>query len=65
MEIPEKYRDIYSKAIEKDSELEKGKGVLKPKNIVVRQVENIIRLENDIEASKKILKGYGISTDSI
>ena len=65
MKIPEKYRDIYSQAKQKDSKLEKGKNILSPRNLVVRHVQQMIRLENDIEAAKQQLKEYGIDTNTI
>lgn len=65
MEIPEKYRKIYLQAVEKDSELEKGKGVLKSRKINERQVKNMIRCDYEIARAKQKLRDHGIDTSSI
>lgn len=78
MEIPEKYRDIYSQAKKIDAKLKESSSgsnegsVLKSKTSAVRSVEGMVYCEKKMnewkisfEAAKKELNDYGINTDNI
>lgn len=55
MEISEKFKEIYKKAKEIDSKLERetiknnGGGLFIPRNLVTRNLDRIILLENEIK----------------